>query len=515
MYSYEERIRAVKLYIKLGRRLGATLRKLGYPTKNSLVSWYREYEREQDLQVGYSRTPGKYSAEQKQRAVQHYLDHDLCIASTLRALGYPCRDLLTRWIDELHPQLRRRMVGRAPNTQHPPEVKNEAVLELCTRTTSALSIAESLGVCRPTLYNWKNQLLGREASASMKRRQTSQTAPKPKDLTELEQHVALLERDIRRLQLEHDLLKKANELLKKGLGVAPQLLSNREKTLLVDALKNTYTLAELLSELDLARSSYFYHCARLKGPDKYADARIAIADVFQSNHRCYGYRRMRAALGRRYMHLSEKVVQRLMRQECLVVTANRRRRYGSYLGEISPAPENLINRDFQADSPNEKWLTDITEFQIPAGKVYLSPMIDCFDGMVVSWTIGTRPDSDLVNSMLDAAIERIIGSEDKPVIHSDRGAHYRWPGWLQRVHNAKLIRSMSRKGCSPDNAACEGFFGRLKTELFYPRNWQDVSVDQFIGAVDAYIHWYNEKRIKISLGSLSPIEYRASLGLAA
>ena len=157
-------------------------------------------------------------------------------------------------------------------------------------------------------------------------------------------------------------------------------------------------------------------------------------------------------------------------------------------------------------------MTDITEFQIPAGKVYLSPVIDCFDGLVVSWTIGTRPDSDLVNTMLDAAIETVIASENRPVIHSDRGAHYRWPGWLKRVHNAKLIRSMFRKGCSPDNAACEGFFGRLKTELFYPRNWQDTSVDQFIGTVDAYIRWYNEKRIKISLGSLSPMEYRASLG---
>ena len=221
---------------------------------------------------------------------------------------------------------------------------------------------------------------------------------------------------------------------------------------------------------------------------------------------------MRAALGRRKFTISEKVVQRLMKQECLIVTANKKRRYGSYLGEISPAPENLINRDFHADIPNEKWLTDITEFQIPAGKVYLSPVIDCFDGLVVSWTIGTRPDSDLVNTMLDAAIETVIASENRPVIHSDRGAHYRWPGWLKRVHNAKLIRSMSRKGCSPDNAACEGFFGRLKTELFYPRNWQDTSVDQFIGTVDAYIHWYNEKRIKISLGSLSPMEYRASLG---
>jgi transposase InsO family protein len=136
------------------------------------------------------------------------------------------------------------------------------------------------------------------------------------------------------------------------------------------------------------------------------------------------------------------------------VVTPRRRRYGSYLGEISPAPENLINRDFQASTSNEKWLTDITEFQIPAGKVYLSPMIDCFDGLVVSWTIGTRPDAALVNAMLDAAIETVANSTDRLVVHSDRGAHYRWPGWLTRMHDAKLIRSISRKGCSPDNAAC-------------------------------------------------------------
>ncbi|MEO9150606.1 MAG: IS3 family transposase, partial [Burkholderiaceae bacterium] len=222
-----------------------------------------------------------------------------------------------------------------------------------------------------------------------------------------------------------------------------------------------------------------------------------------------------AALSRQCVRLSEKVVQRLMKQECLVVAKPKRRRYGSYLGEISPAPENLVNRDFTAAAPNEKWLTDISEFQIAAGKVYLSPMIDCFDGQVISWSIGTRPDAELVNTMLDAAIETIAGSSERPVVHSDRGAHYRWPGWLSRIADAKLIRSMSRKGCSPDNAACEGFFGRLKTEMFYPRNWQSTSVEQFTQALDSYIRWYNEKRIKISLGSLSPNEYRQSLGISA
>jgi len=208
-------------------------------------------------------------------------------------------------------------------------------------------------------------------------------------------------------------------------------------------------------------------------------------------------------------------VQRLMKQEQVIVAVTKRRRYGSYMGEIGPAPENLINRDFQAAAPNVKWLTDITEFQLPAGKVYLSPMIDCFDGLVVSWSIGTRPDAELVNSMLDAAVEKMADSENRPVVHSDRGAHYRWPGWLTRIGNANLIRSMSRKGCSPDNAACEGFFGRLKTELFYPRQWRSTTLEQFIQTLDSYIRWYNEKRIKICLGSLSPTEYRQGLGIAA
>ncbi len=512
MFSYEDRIRAIKLYIKLGKRVGPTIRKLGYPTKNALKNWYSEYEHSRDLQVCYVRSRRKYSDEQKQAAVQHYQDHDRCIASTMKVLGYPCRATLTAWLDELDTEVRKRVVGRAASMQHPLEFKNAAVIELCTRKTSAQEIAKKLAVCRPTLYNWKNQLLGREATPSMKRQNESKPVP---EQAELQQQVETLQRDIRRLQLEHDLLKKANELLKKGMGVDLKLLSNREKSLLVDALKQTYVRSELLAELNLARSSYFYHRAQLRNADKYAEVRLAITEIFECNHRCYGYRRMRAALSRRHAFISEKVVQRLMKQECLVVAANKKRRYGSYLGEISPAPENLLNRDFHAAAPNEKWLTDITEFQIPAGKVYLSPMIDCFDGLVVSWTIGTRPDSNLVNTMLESAIETVTDIENRPVIHSDRGAHYRWPGWLSRMHDAKLIRSMSRKGCSPDNAACEGFFGRLKTELFYPRNWEATTIDQFIQVVDSYIRWYNEKRIKISLGSLSPIEYRESLGYAA
>jgi putative transposase len=121
-------------------------------------------------------------------------------------------------------------------------------------------------------------------------------------------------------------------------------------------------------------------------------------------------------------------------------------------------------------------------------------MIDCFEGLVISWSIGTRPDADIVNTMLDAAIETVANSNERAVLHSDRGAHYRWPGWLTRIRDAKLIRAMSRKGCSPDNAACEGFFGRLKTELFYPRDWQATTIEQFIQAVGARQGSRNERR---------------------
>ena len=511
MYSYEERIRAVTLYIKLGKRTGATIRQLGYPTKNSLKSWHEEYERLLDLPSGYVRSMPKYSQTQKERAVEHYAEHGYCIAATVKALSYPSRDLLRSWINELAPDSRQPVVGRAVSAPRPPELKKLAVLELCTREGSAQVVAQKLGVSRPTLYNWKNQLLGREAPASMKHTHQS---PQQRERDELELQVAALRREVRQLRLEQDLLNKANELLKKGLGVNLQLLSNREKTLLIDALREHYGLPELLAQVGLARSSYFYHRAPAAVGDKYLQVRQSITEIFESNHRCYGYRRLQASLTRQQINISEKVVQRLMKQAHLVIPRPKKRRYASYLGEISPAPENIINRDFQASAPNEKWLTDITEFQIPAGKVYLSPIIDCFDGMVVSWTIGTSPDAELVNTMLDAAIETVTDTADRPVVHSDRGGHYRWPGWLSRMSDANLTRSMSRKACSPDNAACEGFFGRLKNELFYPRDWRLATIEQFIEAVDSYIRWYNEKRIKISLGSLSPIEYRVSLGFA-
>lgn len=127
--------------------------------------------------------------------------------------------------------------------------------------------------------------------------------------------------------------------------------------------------------------------------------------------------------------------------------------------------------------------------------------------MSVSWTIGTSPTAELANTMLKKAVAK-LGSEDNPIIHSDRGGHYRWPEWIEITKKATLIRSMSKKGCSPDNSACEGFFGRIKKEMFYNRDWHAVSLTKFEQILDEYLNWYAQKRIKVSLGVLSPVKFR-------
>jgi len=391
------------------------------------------------------------------------------------------------------------------------EQKKEAVISLCTNESSAASLAEKRGIRRETLYKWKKQLLSEEGQITVEQLRQK---PLPDDKDELEMELESLKRQVYRLQLELDILQKAAEVVKKDQGIDLRKMTNREKTIVIDALREKYPLNELLAVVAISKSSYFYQKKALSRPDKYVSLRKEVRDVFGKNKCVYGYRRVHAVLRKNGITCSEKVVRRLMLEEHLVVKGKKRRSYSSYLGEISPAVPNLLERDFHAEKPNEKWLTDLTEFHIPAGKVYLSPVVDCFDGMAVSWTIGTSPDAELVNTMLDGAIACLSPGEH-PVIHTDRGCHYRWPGWIARMETAGLTRSMSRKGCSPDNAACEGFFGTLKSEMFYTRSWEGVSLEEFIYELDGFLRWYNEERIKISLDAMSPIEYRRSLGLAA
>lgn len=236
-----------------------------------------------------------------------------------------------------------------------------------------------------------------------------------------------------------------------------------------------------------------------------------MAGAFADSKGRYGYRRIKAVLK---TGVSEKTVRRIMAEEGLVAHVPKRRRYGSYEGETTPAPANLVDRDFTAERPNEKWLTDISEIKARDGKG-----VPLAAGRLLRWQDrrihrrlqpqrgAGQPDAG--ESGLDAAGERAS------LVHSDRGRHCRWPGWLGLMERFGLTRSMSAKGCSPDNAAAEGFFGRMKTEAVYPEKWEEHTRNEVLALVDEYIRWYNHERIKQSLGWMSPVQYRQSQGMAA
>lgn len=305
----------------------------------------------------------------------------------------------------------------------------------------------------------------------------------------------------------------------KAEGWDPASISNRSKCELGERLRRATALPlrSITGFLRISKSSYEYWRPRVAAPrDRDADIRDRVVRIFREGSGCWGYRTVWARLRREGVRASEKRVARVMREEGLEVVYNKRRArgYSSYAGEVSKAPENLVNRRFRADEPNRLWLTDITEFRLPGGeKVYLSPIVDCFDGMPVAWSIGLHPDKRLANSsLLKACAARPAGA--RTTIHSDRGGHYRWPEWIGICEENGLVRSMSAKGCSPDNSACEGFFGRLKNEFFHHRDWEGVTAEEFMGRLEAYLVYYREERIKKSLGWLSPMEYRRKLGYA-
>ena len=456
-------------------------------------------------------------------AILEVYDRVGSVLGTVKKLGYPDRKVLAQWIrdrkQEKLPDHNRQKNTHKSNRQcsnlsH--EERLDSVRRCFLQGESVDSVAKEIGSCSRSIYNWRHKFLKEGLLELMpypkKKRQSSPKTPSKKqegngnDIEDLRAIVT-------DLQMEVDILRETIKVLKKDPGVDLKRLRNREKVVIVDALREQYSLPNLLTRMDLPKSSYYYHREANLRLDKYSSDRQLIQKIFEDNHSCYGYRRIKAELNRQGRILSEKVVRRIMKEERLSVKIKRKRRYLSYKGEISPEVPNLLKRDFHADKPNEKWLTDITEFSIPAGKIYLSPIIDCYDGMVVSWSISTHPNAKLANSSLKAAASTLKG--ECPIIHSDRGCHYRWPEWIKLTKKYGLIRSMSKKGCSPDNSACEGFFGRLKNECFYSKSFNNHSVKEFIAHINDYIVWYNESRIKMKLGACSPIEFRQLNGYVA
>ena len=256
----------------------------------------------------------------------------------------------------------------------------------------------------------------------------------------------------------------------------------------------------------MAKSVYYYTLSKTDKDDKNREIIDKIKEIFLYHKERYGYRRITLELRNQGYEVNHKKVYRIMVKLGLKPLKRNKRKYSSYKGTVGKIADNLIKRDFEADNPNEKWYTDITEFNLRGEKVYLSPILDGYNGEVISYNTSKSPNLELINDMLNK------GFKDKNleglIFHSDQGWQYQHQSYQQRLKNKGIRQSMSRKGNSIDNGMMENFFGILKTEMFYDQEYKYKTIDELIIAIDEYINYYNNERIKTKLKGLSPVQYR-------
>ena len=269
-----------------------------------------------------------------------------------------------------------------------------------------------------------------------------------------------------------------------------------------------FSLDILLKAIKLARSTYYYHLKQLDKPDKDQELKDEIQSIFIEHKGNYGYRRVHLELRNRGYLVNHKRVQRLMEVLNLQAKMRQKRKYSSHKGDVGKKAENLIQRQFEGSKTMEKCYTDVTEFAIPATtqKLYLSPVLDGFNSEIIAYNLSTSPNLEQVKTMLEQAFTE--KHYENTILHSDQGWQYQHDSYHQFLESKGIQASMSRKGNSPDNGMMESFFGILKSEMFYGYEKSFQSLKQLEQAVVDYIDYYNNKRIKVKLKGLSPVQYR-------
>lgn len=265
-----------------------------------------------------------------------------------------------------------------------------------------------------------------------------------------------------------------------------------------------HSLEHLLQAAEVARSTFYYHAKQHDEPDEEATLKSHILAIYHQHKGRYGYRRITYALRNLGWLVNHKKVQRLM-QLMLLKSLVRPKKYRSYRGQEGRIAENVLQRHFKAQRPNEKWVTDVTEFNVAGEKLYLSPVLDLYNGEIITYEMKRRPVLQLVTCMMEKA-SKALSESDTPIVHSDQGWQYQNPQYQKMLRERGLVQSMSRRGNCLDNAAMESFFGTLKSELYYLQKW--ATVEQLKKAIDDYIYYYNHERIKLKLKGLSPVQYR-------
>jgi len=260
----------------------------------------------------------------------------------------------------------------------------------------------------------------------------------------------------------------------------------------------------LLAVAQIPRSVYYYQVRASTKSDPYLQTKTQIKTIFHNHQGRYGYRRIQAELGNQDHCLNPKTVYKLMGQLGLKSTV-RPKRYQSYKGGLGKVAPNLLERNFVAKQPNQKWVTDVTQFNIKGQKVYLSPILDLYNQEIISYEIADHPQIGMVMQMLKKAFTH-LKPINKPMLHSDQGWQYQMRAYQDTLQARGVTQSMSRKGNCLDNAVMENWFGIMKTEFFYQKKFE--SVQSFKEELKEYIHYYNHDRIKQKLKGLSPVQYR-------
>ena len=270
-------------------------------------------------------------------------------------------------------------------------------------------------------------------------------------------------------------------------------------------LRHEFDLEILLNQTNMARSSFYYHQKQFDLPDKYKKIKELIKTIYHQHKGRYGYRRITDELQNRKIIINHKTVLRLMKLLGLK-SIIRVKKYKSYKGENGKIASNLLERKFKATAPNQKWATDITEFNVSGNKLYLSPIIDLFNQEIISYELTERPVFNQIVMMLNKAFKKIPNNTNL-MLHSDQGWQYQMKRYQYLLKEKGIIQSMSRKGNCLDNAIIENFFGTLKSEMFYTQKFKTIK--QLKIEIDKYIIYYNNERIKSNLNKMSPIKYRA------